>query len=216
MKPVFLKRTGQLMSGGGFRPAAALGAVVFTLLLFLLLPLMYRFSRARARALLVGDSRQLHRIHTAQLQQKKKPVPEKKQPRRIRMRSRDRQLRTGSRFQLDLSLAGGDGGGAALQQDDGKMIYTTGQVDTPPVRRRAGLPRYPGRARREGIETTVKVELLIDEQGLVQRVHFLKVLPGWGFEEAVRRAVRSWRFAPARLNNMPVRCRAELSIEFRL
>lgn len=191
--------------------AVATGAVFF-----LLLPLSYSFSRSRVRSLLAATPQRVHRVETAQLRQKPKVQPKPKEPRRIRSQLDRQQQLQGSRFRLDLSLAGGDGGGAAVTQQDSGVIYRTGQVDTPPVRRRAVMPAYPVRARREGIESSVKLELLIDEHGRIRRIRFLKCLPNWGFEAAVRDALQQWEFAPAKLRDLPVRCWAELTIDFKL
>jgi periplasmic protein TonB len=69
-------------------------------------------------------------------------------------------------------------------------------------------PRYPEAARRRGIEATVAVKLKIDREGRVAGMEVLWIEPsgdalpnGQPFVDAVRAAVRGWKFVPARLTS---------------
>jgi TonB family protein len=66
-------------------------------------------------------------------------------------------------------------------------------------------PVFPDLARGSGVEGDVKFRAAVDANGRVERVEIDSVPePGLGFEEAVRAAVSRWRFAAARLRDVPV------------
>ena len=70
-------------------------------------------------------------------------------------------------------------------------------VDEPPRASPANLdPKYPRSALRRGREGLVVVDLLIDENGRVERVELLS--GDEPFVGAVMKVVRDWRFTPAR------------------
>jgi protein TonB len=56
-------------------------------------------------------------------------------------------------------------------------------------------PEYPLSARLQGKHGIVRVRLLVNEQGLVQRADVLFAKPQGVFEQAALAAVRTWRFA---------------------
>lgn len=65
-------------------------------------------------------------------------------------------------------------------------------------------PAYPKAALEAVIEGDVEFSARVTEQGQVESVEILKVPANRiGFENAVRDAVRSWRFDPARLGTVP-------------
>jgi TonB family protein len=62
-------------------------------------------------------------------------------------------------------------------------------------RRIAGQdPAYPPRAESKGIEGIVVARVTIDTKGRVSQCVFLRTDPA--FEQAVRKAITSWRFTP--------------------
>lgn len=66
-------------------------------------------------------------------------------------------------------------------------------------------PAYPDAAQYAGIEGDVAYRAAIDARGVVTAVDILSVpAAGFGFEDAVRRAVSAWRFSPAVANGIPV------------
>jgi protein TonB len=79
---------------------------------------------------------------------------------------------------------------------------TRAQVAAPPTLRtrprllREHKVRYPEEARRQGIEGTVTLDVLVGEDG---RVREAKVIsgPGFGLNEAAQRALMRFEFAPA-------------------
>lgn len=56
--------------------------------------------------------------------------------------------------------------------------------------------QYPAKARRLGIEGTVRLRVLVGADGRVQRAHVLSG-PGYGLNRAARRALLEFRFHPA-------------------
>ena len=64
-------------------------------------------------------------------------------------------------------------------------------------------PEYPEFARKQRIQGTVLVRMLVDEEGKVVRVG--RIRGQAVFHGAVRKAVRKWEFAPARQGGLAVR-----------
>jgi TonB family protein len=75
-------------------------------------------------------------------------------------------------------------------------------------------PLYPRSARSAGIEGTVVLEVLIDEEGHVQDITVKKGPPL--LARAAIDAVKQWRYQPCLLDDSPVRVTTEISISFRL
>ena len=86
---------------------------------------------------------------------------------------------------------------------------------TRPVILDAPQPRYTEIARRAGVQGTVIVEAVINEQGRVTDVQVLKTLP-MGLDQAAVDAVRSWRFKPATLAGKAVKVFYTLTVNFTL
>jgi len=111
----------------------------------------------------------------------------------------------------------GAGGGhekvAAVPASD-EPIRVFGAV-TRPVIIDGPQPRYTETARRAGVQGTVIVEAVINEQGRVTDVRVLKTLP-MGLDQAAVDAVRSWRFKPATLGSKPVKVFYTLTVNFTL
>jgi TonB family protein len=77
-------------------------------------------------------------------------------------------------------------------------------------------PDYPKRARREGWEGTVLLEVLIDSQGRPERVAINRSSGFAVLDHAAREAVESWRFRPASLGTRQIASTARVPIVFRL
>jgi periplasmic protein TonB len=63
-------------------------------------------------------------------------------------------------------------------------------------------PEYPRIARAAGLEATILVKIFITPEGDVGEVQFLKSDPH--FEEAIREALRTWKFSPHMINGRAV------------
>ena len=84
-----------------------------------------------------------------------------------------------------------------------------------------GLPglqqriQYPELARRAGIEGTVFVQFVVDEQGRVNDPVCVRD-PGGGTCEEALKAVRASEFKPGKQRGKPVKVRFSLPVKFRL
>lgn len=77
-------------------------------------------------------------------------------------------------------------------------------------------PTYPERERRLGHEGTVVLAVAVDARGDVVRVELKTPSPHVGLNREALRAVRRWRFEPARRHGQPVASETEVEVEFRL
>ncbi len=75
--------------------------------------------------------------------------------------------------------------------------------------------RYPERARSRGVEGSVIVKFVVDEQGRVVDLFVERGL-GSGCDEEALRVVRQARFRPGRQRGRPVKVQLSLTITFRL
>lgn len=74
---------------------------------------------------------------------------------------------------------------------------------------------YPPAARNAGVEADVPVEVVVDTEGHVVSGAAL-TRSGYGLDEAALRAMRGYRFSPARRDGRPVRVRMRWTVQFRL
>ncbi len=98
-----------------------------------------------------------------------------------------------------------------------------GPAESQPIRITVGMtrpeivhqvqPKYTELARRSGVQGTVIVEAIIDEQGRVTNVRVLRGLP-MGLDRAAVDAIEQWRFKPATLANRPVKVFYTLTVNF--
>jgi protein TonB len=75
-------------------------------------------------------------------------------------------------------------------------------------------PLYPELARRAGVQGTVEIECIIDPQGNVVRARVVRGVTL--LDAAALEAVQQWRYAPSRLNGVPVAVIMTVSVHFRL
>lgn len=77
-------------------------------------------------------------------------------------------------------------------------------------------PKYPADALVDGVEGYVTLEFTVTDSGNVTDVAIAEAQPEGVFEEAVREAIRRWRFEPARENGKPVDQRVRHRFDFTL
>lgn len=120
-------------------------------------------------------------------------------------------------FKMDLSLArgeAGDGVGVALGESE-NIIYEANEVDEEARVLREINPIYPDRAKKLGVSGYVKIFLVIDSNGDVVQTEVTSVdPPGYGFETEALKAVRQWKFEPAKLGKFPVSQKATKEFRF--
>ncbi len=189
-------------------------AVVISSLLFLLLPVSYYLFHEDIYKMLQDRKHKIVKVETIKIKKKEREIKEIEKKKRTKLKKFQKRFST--RFKLDLSvLAAGDDGSGMMDSGFGNVIEE-GEADIPPIKKIFIPPRYPSRARTEGIEGRVIAKLLIDENGDVLSVRILKEPRHWGFGYAVIEAAQQWKFEPAKLNNMPVKVWATQVIEFKL
>lgn len=107
-------------------------------------------------------------------------------------------------------VAGGEGdGGTPGPVEETPVFWKMKAIDTRP-------PVYPPRCLRMGIEGTVRVRVLVGEDGRPQEVTIGKSSGESALDESAMEAVRRWRFEPAKRDGVPVRAWAIIPVEFKL
>ena len=78
------------------------------------------------------------------------------------------------------------------------------------------LPRYPYLARRRGQEGRVVLRVLVSETGVAKAVSIRRPSGYRLLDEAALKAIRAWRFVPARRAGIPVAGALDVPVSFRL
>lgn len=86
---------------------------------------------------------------------------------------------------------------------------------TPPEVVKATQPRYTRQARRAQVEGVMTLWVGLGRNGRVEKVAVRTPL-GYGLDEAAMKAVRKWRFRPARRDGEPVTVVFSVETRFRL
>jgi periplasmic protein TonB len=113
---------------------------------------------------------------------------------------------SGSGSGTGIGTGSGTGGGNATSP---LVAAQAGYLDNP-------IPEYPERARRQGWQGTVLLNVLVSAEGKPQKV---EITDSSGFEildHAARAAVMRWRFHPARYGETPLESWVRVPIVFRL
>jgi TonB family protein len=93
------------------------------------------------------------------------------------------------------------------------MLVTLGPGVTPPRTLKKSAVEYPDTARKQKLEGTVQLNLLISETGQVLDVRILKSAHQI-LDDAAVRTVKQWTYEPAKKQNVPVRVWLSTSITF--
>lgn len=109
---------------------------------------------------------------------------------------------------------GGGAGGSGTGNSPGDGIGTTGYTGA--GYRSGALPPYPGAARRAGREGLVLLRVLVATNGSVASVTVRETSGYDDFDSVAVRAVRKWRFSPARRAGQPVASFHDVRVRFRL
>lgn len=98
------------------------------------------------------------------------------------------------------------------------LVQNTAQVAEPTLRKLAlkvVMPTYPPKAIKRKQQGRVVVQVVIDEQGILSTIKRIEA-PDVDFLEAVKRAVKQWKFAAATLSDgRPTRIYGKLTFYFR-
>ena len=104
-----------------------------------------------------------------------------------------------------------------LAQELESTIYSGAEVDAKARPHRTNdEPRYPGDARRNGVEGVVLLNVNVNRKGFVADIQILESSGFPVLDEAAREAVELWTFVPARLNRVNVNSWVELPVRFEL
>ncbi|HYO67907.1 MAG TPA: TonB family protein [Archangium sp.] len=114
--------------------------------------------------------------------------------------------------------------GGALDGREGGLLGATGnsalelkQVARAPQVLAQVQPRYPRRAKADGLEGLVLVRIIIGTDGRVEPEHTRVIRSVPGLDEAAMSAVSQWRFSPALGHQgRPVRVIVEVPVQFSL
>jgi protein TonB len=107
-------------------------------------------------------------------------------------------------------------GGVRRDTAPGDFIFDSMDLDRAPEVTARVNPEYPYAARERGLEGYVAVKVLVGKDGAVRQVNILKSKPEGVFDQAVRRAVPSWRFQPGEVGGEPVTAWVTTTLHFRL
>ena len=87
------------------------------------------------------------------------------------------------------------------------------ELSTAPSFKKKVEPKYPEEARRAGVEGTVQLEVLIDEEGKVRKIRVLKT-PGFGLDRAAITAASESRFHPGVIGGKAVPVKIKIPYRF--
>lgn len=199
--------------------AIALGLII-NAVFFLAIPLANALFFDRG-ALAKKDVDVVMEVETL-IREKQKEVQQKTirtiaQPNPFKLNVNNRESNRPSGLQMDLSLARGEGGDGVSVGTGGtdNVIYEAGEVDEAARLLKEVQPKYPERAKKMGVTGYAKIYMVIDVYGHVAQARVLTVEPpGYGFEEASLKAVREWKFEPAKLGAYPVQQKATKEFRF--
>ncbi|MDA3873321.1 MAG: energy transducer TonB [Kiritimatiellae bacterium] len=95
-------------------------------------------------------------------------------------------------------------------------VFSISELDQPPRPVVRVNPIYPPQARMRKIEGYVTVEFVVGIDGLVSGIQMVSREPGELFVRAVERAVKGWRFEPGQRGGEAVPSRVRQRIDFTL
>jgi protein TonB len=96
------------------------------------------------------------------------------------------------------------------------VVMTAKSVDQVPQLSQQVSPKYPPRARAQGVTGHVKIRLLVGQRGQVMEAKVIEAYPKGVFEKAALTAIRQCRFTPAKYQGKPVKMWAEQVMRFNL
>ncbi len=94
--------------------------------------------------------------------------------------------------------------------------FNPDEVDTMPQAVAATQPMYPYRAKRLGVEGSVKIRFLVNTSGRTDLFKVLAANPPGEFEQTVEKTVKNWKFKPAMKDGRAVETWVETMIQFKL
>lgn len=107
--------------------------------------------------------------------------------------------------------------GAAGYAQEPSRVYSLGEGVISPVMVREVKPQYTSEARKARIQGTVTLEVVVVEDGTVDKVKVTQSLDDkYGLDEQAVKAVKQWRFKPGTKDGKPVPVRVSIEMTFTL
>lgn len=94
-------------------------------------------------------------------------------------------------------------------------VFRIGEGVSSPTLLRSVDPKYSEEARQSGVEGTIRLYVVVGEDGVPRDLRVVNGL-GYGLDEEAMRAVQQWRFRPGELKSKPVAVAATIEVNFRL
>ncbi len=117
----------------------------------------------------------------------------------------------GPKISLDLALGTGEGGlavagagGGGGGGGHGRYVYQPGQTDKAPELQPGSPPEMPRKAAEAGMAGRFTATFVVSPKGRVEDVRLQGSPQGYGFEEAIRKALSRRRYRPAEAGGVPV------------
>jgi len=107
------------------------------------------------------------------------------------------------------------GGTEGFVQDSSLSPHANSKV-SPPVPTRTAEPEYSLEGRRDRIEGTVVLSIVVDSEGNVAGAQETSKPLGHGLDEKAMEAVKLWKFKPATMEGVPVPVHIIVEVTFRL
>jgi protein TonB len=76
------------------------------------------------------------------------------------------------------------------------------------------LPKFPQARRKRGVEVTIELEAIVDEQGRLQRPIIVESAGEITMVYSALETLRKWRFEPAKRDGRPIRVLSRLKVNF--
>ncbi len=184
-------------------------SVLINLIVFSFLPLLHHFFHKPPSEI---KSIQIDLIKPMEkTSQKKKPIP-KEIKKLIKPKATLRQnLRQRITFELDPDIFASE-----VDLIAPFVTYDLSEVDQLPMLMKYIKPDYPEEAITKGIEGVVVLKILIDQDGKVAMAKVLNNGEFYEFGSAASRAVKRWRYEPAKIMGMPVAVWCIQSVRFEI
>lgn len=185
-------------------------SILINFIIFSFLPLLHHFFH-KPPSEIKSIQIDLIKPKIEKTNKKKKPIP-KETKKLIKPKATLRQnLRQRITFELDPDIFASE-----VDLIAPFVTYDLSEVDQLPMLMEYIKPDYPEEAITKGIEGVVVLKILIDQEG---KVAMAKVLNNGGFYEfgsAASRAVKKWRYEPAKIMGMPVAVWCIQSVRFEI
>jgi TonB family protein len=95
-------------------------------------------------------------------------------------------------------------------------IYTELGVDEKPRLKFKIKPVFPYFAKEMELEGFVEIEFVVNENGSTVKAFVIKSKPEKVFDESALNTISKWKFYPAKVKGIPVKCKCTVKINFQL